>query len=62
VSAGQSPPRVERRLAAILAADVVGSSRLMEIDEEETIGPPDADLDSLRSHPRFIALLESTAG
>jgi adenylate cyclase len=29
-------PRVERRLAAILAADVVGFSRLMGIDEEET--------------------------
>src|SRR5215211_5886818 len=29
--------RVERRLAAILAADVVGSSRLMEEDEERTV-------------------------
>jgi adenylate cyclase len=28
--------RVERRLAAILAADVVGYSRLMEADEEGT--------------------------
>ncbi|MGE5145521.1 MAG: tetratricopeptide repeat protein [Candidatus Eiseniibacteriota bacterium] len=30
-------PRVERRLAAILAADVVGYSRLMEADEEGTL-------------------------
>jgi class 3 adenylate cyclase len=29
-------PRVERRLAAILAADVVGYSRLMEADEAGT--------------------------
>ena len=28
---------VERRLAAILAADVVGYSRLMEVDEEGTL-------------------------
>jgi class 3 adenylate cyclase len=31
-----SPDRVERRLAAILAADVAGYSRLMENDEEGT--------------------------
>ena len=30
-------PRVERRLAAILAADVVGYSRLMEVDETGTL-------------------------
>ena len=30
-------PRVERRLAAILAADVVGYSRLMERDEAGTL-------------------------
>src|SRR3954454_25195442 len=30
-------PRVERRLAAILAADVVGYSRLMERDEQGTL-------------------------
>jgi adenylate cyclase len=29
-------PNVERKLAAILAADVVGYSRLMGIDEEGT--------------------------
>jgi adenylate cyclase len=34
--AGQA--RVERRLAAILAADVVGYSRLIEADEEGTLG------------------------
>ena len=30
-------PRVERRLAAILAADVAGYSRLMGADEEGTL-------------------------
>ncbi len=30
-------PRVQRKLAAILAADVVGSSRLMESDEESVV-------------------------
>ncbi len=29
--------RVERRLAAILAADMVGYSRLMEVDEAGTL-------------------------
>ena len=32
-----SGKRVERRLAAILAADVAGYSRLMEADEEGTL-------------------------
>ena len=31
------PARAERRLAAILAADVAGYSRLIEADEEETL-------------------------
>ncbi len=31
---------MERRLAAILAADVVGYSRLMEADEEATLAMP----------------------
>src|ERR1700731_2200055 len=31
-------PRVERRLAAIFAADVAGYSRLIEADEEGTLG------------------------
>ena len=34
---GAAKPRVERRLAAILAADVVGYSRLMGADEEGTL-------------------------
>jgi adenylate cyclase len=33
----EGPARVERRLAAILAADVAGYSRLMEADEEGTL-------------------------
>src|SRR5215813_14890720 len=40
----ERPVRVERRLAAILAADVAGYSRLMHDDEEAT-------------HARFTALL-----
>ena len=32
------PARVERRLAAIVAADVAGYSRLLEADEEGTLG------------------------
>src|SRR5216110_2421832 len=32
------PARVERRLAAILAADLAGYSRLIEADEEGTLG------------------------
>jgi hypothetical protein len=32
--------RVERRLAAILAADVAGYSRLMGVDEEGTLRHP----------------------
>ena len=32
------PSRVERRLAAIVAADVAGYSRLIEADEEGTLG------------------------
>ena len=31
------PPRIERKLAAILAADVVGYSRLVGVDEAGTI-------------------------
>ena len=34
----KAPARVERRLAAILAADVAGYSRLIEADEEGTLG------------------------
>jgi len=34
------PDRAERRLTAILAADVVGYSRLMGADEEGTLMRP----------------------
>ncbi len=34
------PEPVERRLAAILAADVAGYSRLIGADEEATLGAP----------------------
>ena len=37
MSSGQHQ-RVERRLVAILAADVAGYSRLIEADEEGTLG------------------------
>ena len=33
---------MERRLVAILAADVVGYSRLMEADEDATLATPNA--------------------
>ena len=39
--------RVERRLAAILAADVVGYSRLMGINEEGTLA-------ALKTHKREL--------
>ena len=42
-----SAESVQRRLAAILAADVVGYSRLMELDEERTLA-------ALRSHRREV--------
>ena len=42
-----SEEQVERRLAAILAADVVGYSRLMEANEERTLG-------ALRQHRREL--------
>jgi class 3 adenylate cyclase len=32
-----SPSRAERRLAAIMAADVVGYSRLIDLDEQGTL-------------------------
>lgn len=37
VMAQERPSRVERRLSAILAADVAGYSRLMHHDEEATV-------------------------
>ena len=42
-----SPERVERRLAAILAADVAGYSRLMSVDEEDTLAHLKAHLAEL---------------
>jgi class 3 adenylate cyclase len=42
-----SEERVERRLAAILAADVAGYSRLMGIDEERTLA-------DLKGHRRAV--------
>ena len=32
-----SADRIERRLAAVLAADVAGYDRLMAVDEEDTL-------------------------
>src|SRR5580692_9832004 len=40
-------PRIERKLAAILAADVAGYSRLMGVDEEGTLA-------QLRAHRRAL--------
>src|SRR5215467_11818382 len=40
-------PRTDRRLAAILAADVAGYSRLMEADEEGTLA-------QLKAHRRAL--------
>src|SRR5713226_6375767 len=44
---GASTDNVERKLAAILAADVVGYSRLMGVDEEGT-------LERLKEHRRVL--------
>jgi class 3 adenylate cyclase/TolB-like protein len=55
--------QVERRLTAILAADVVGYSRLMEADEEGTIAALKAILQDLieptiaRHHGRIVKLM-----
>src|SRR6516164_8218140 len=46
-AAGLASERVERRLTAILAADVAGYSRLMEADEEETLA-------QLKAHRREL--------
>ena len=56
-----SEGRVERRVSAILAADVVGYSRLMETDEEGTLAALRQHrrefFDPLREHPRNRKLL-----
>ena len=57
---------MERRLTAILAADVVGYSRLMGANESGTVTArmegssslPTSDLDPLRTHPRYQKILE----
>jgi adenylate cyclase len=43
-------PEFKQRLAAILAADVVGYSRLMAIDERATVAALDAARAAFRSH------------
>jgi TolB-like protein len=48
-------PEVERKLAAILSADVVGYSRLMALDEAGTIG-------SVKAHRDLIAALTRRHG
>lgn len=55
--AGMGEKHMERRLAAVLAADVVGYSRLMEANEERT-------LSALRQHRRDSLILHprSTVG
>jgi|SRR6516164_2542133 class 3 adenylate cyclase len=45
--------RVERRLAAILAADVAGYSRLMETDEEGTLSPAGCRLAARKTGAAF---------
>jgi len=50
----EAPP-LERKLVAILAADVEGYSRLMHVDEEGTLA-------TLSSHRRFVDSLISAAG
>ena len=54
--------RVERRLAAILAADVAGYSRLMGADEESanyTFAVIRNNIESRRNSPKFLACLSS---
>ena len=45
--------RVERRLAAILAADVAGYSRLMKTDEEGTLSPAGCRLAARKTGAAF---------
>ena len=53
-----SVPRIERRLAAILAADVVGYARLIERDEASTL----TAIRGLRRKVIDPILAQSTAG
>jgi len=45
-----------------IAIDLLGKALPIAHTEIRNWVQHDTDLDSLRSHPRFIALLESTAG
>src|ERR1700751_3927285 len=47
-SVGSTPRRIERRLAAILAVDVMGYSALMERNEEEAHRRVGAELERFR--------------
>ena len=53
---------VSRRLAAILAADVVGCSRLMEADEAGTLAPLSIALDKGRTDKTIGMLAEFASG
>lgn len=57
---GSARPRIERRLAAILGADIMGYSALMERNEEDTHNRVGADLEAFReqienSHGRVFS-------
>lgn len=59
-AAGSALPRIERRLAAILGADIMGYSALMERNEEDTHNRVGAELEALReeienSHGRVFS-------
>ncbi len=59
-AAGPARPRIERRLAAILGADIMGYSALMERNEEDTHNRVGAELEHFReeienSHGRVFS-------
>jgi adenylate cyclase len=54
-------PRVERRLAAILAADVVGFARLVERNEQGTLARLRRIAKSYGEFVREVELREATA-
>ena len=54
--------RVERRLAAILAADVAGYSRLIEADEQGTLGRLNRPFRNPKDRELFLSGLRSAAG
>jgi TolB-like protein/class 3 adenylate cyclase/tetratricopeptide (TPR) repeat protein len=58
-----SEARVQQKLAAILAADVVGYSRLMEADERATLAALDSHRATFRTHvPAHGGRIVDTAG